>query len=244
MLEETKSTTTQETKQETKQESPEVWKQRFEETVQMRDQLRENNRIMKDQLDKVSSELNVFKTETQKQLEKEEQVKLESKGKYQEALKIAEEKHAAQYRGLQSAATQRLVPLAIRSAAGAIPNLTPEAAQDLPVLLRDYIGLDPSTLEVFIKDKEGKPLTGPDLKPVPVESFVAEFVKTRPYLVKGTIPNQHGITGVNGQVTVDEIMNNPQLASEYAAKDPAGYAKMQADYFNPKNVLKRSKGNK
>jgi hypothetical protein len=230
--------------QEHKNESPEVWKQRFEETVAARDQLRESNRLIKEQLDKVSSELNQFKTEAQKAQEREEQVKLESKGKYQEALKTVEEKYSTQFKSLQSAASQRLIPLAIRSAATGLGNLTPEAAQDLPVLLRDHIGLDPNTLEVFVKDNEGKPMTGPDLKPIPVEAFVAEFVKTRPYLVKGTVPTQHGINGMNQKLTVDDIMNDPKLMAEYAEKNPVEFANMQADYFSPKNVQKRAQGKK
>jgi DNA polymerase III gamma/tau subunit len=224
------------------QEDVTVWKSRFEEAVQTRDQVRESNRLMKEQLDNVSKELNQFKSEAQKAREAEEQSKLRSQGKYEEAVKKIQEKSEADFRNLQNSATQRLVPLAIRSAATAIPNLTPEAAQDLPVLLRDYIGLDPTTLEVFVKDNEGKPLTGPDLKPVPVEQFVSEFIKTRPYLVKGTIPAQHGITGQQQQVGLDQVMSDPKAAGEFALRDPEGFAKAQAEYYSPKNVMARAKG--
>jgi len=233
---------TKPTQQDGKPEDATVWKQRFEEVVSTRDQLRESNRTIKEQLDLASKELNTFRTEAQKSKESEEQSKLKSQGKYEEAVRKIQEKSENDFRNLQSAATTRLVPLAIRSAAANVQNLTLEAAQDLPVLLRDYIGLDPATLEVFVKDNEGKQLTGPDLKPVSVEQFVSEFVKTRPYLVKGTIPAQHGITGTNQQLTIDDIMANPDLQGEMARKDPAGFAKMTADYYNPANVLRRAKG--
>lgn len=230
------------TPEQNKQEDASVWKQRFEEVVSARDQLKESNRTIKEQLDLTSKELNTFKTEAQKTKETEEQSKLRSQGKYEEAVRLIKEKSETDFRNLQSAATHRLVPLAIRSAAANIQNLTPEASQDLPVLLRDHIGLDPNTLEVFVKDNEGKPMTGTDLKPVSVEQFVSEFVKTRPYLVRGTIPAQHGITGQNQSLTIDEIMASPELQGEVAKKDPIGFAKMTADYYNPANVLRRAKG--
>ena len=226
----------------TKQEDATVWKQRFDEVILVRDQLRESNRATKEQLDLASKELNTFKSEAQKAKETEEQSKLRSQGKYEEAVKKIQEKSENDFRTLQHAATQRLVPLAIRSAAASVQNLTPEAAQDLPILLRDYIGLDPTSLEVFVKDNEGKQMTGPDLKPVSVETFVAEFVKTRPYLVRGTIPAQHGITGTPQQADLEQVMSDPATAREFAVRDPAGFAKAQSEYFSPKNVMKRAKG--
>lgn len=226
--------------------SVDEWKGRFEEAVRTRDEAKARMRDVSVENETLKTRLDEINKRDQQSQEQAKQRQLEEQGKYAEALKLTEEKYNGRYQKLATSAQQRLVPMAIKSAASTIESITPEAVQDLPSMLAQHVGLDPESLEVYVRGPDGKPLTDASLKPVPIESFVREFVKSRPYMQKGTMPASHGLTGEgrSQEFTMAQASTNPAVAKAWAEQDPAGYANAVREYYTPDAVLKRAKGRK
>lgn len=162
---------------------------------------------------------------------------LVDKGKYQEALDRANRKIEGKYQDIISrrdeAARAKLIPAAIKSAALSIENIDRTAVDDLHILLKDRVKLDPETLEVFVCDAEGKVAVDEDLLPVSVDRLVRDFVKSRPRMVldkqvagTGLKPNPREASkmGTWAQVREEIRATNRQAPSEKAdGENPNDY---------------------
>jgi hypothetical protein len=183
----------------------------------------------KERLASIVKQREIQETQTKEQQQKAE---LEQQGKYQEALKLTETKWGEKYTNLQRSAAQRLVPLAITQAAAKVENITPEAIDLLPDVLAKHIDINPDTLEVYVKDENGKPMTEKgSMKPISVDDFVKAFVTSKTIFLKDAMPVKHGLGTSGKAITIEQAMADPKLAKEWATNDPAGFqAAMDAKY--------------
>jgi hypothetical protein len=216
------------------------WKEALDEVVSSRDALKEKARAYESELAKYKAEAQVRAQAEAVKSDEIQRKQLEEQGKYQEALRTTESKWKNQLDTVRSTAAARLVPLAIQTAAGQIQNLTPEAARDLPALLRDRIAIDENTLELYVKGTDGKPLMDDKLNPVPVEAYVQSFVAERPYLMTDAMPARHGQAGGKAKPNFDfaKTIDNPELGKAWEQADPAGYDAARKAYWSPENQVK------
>jgi len=211
--------------------SPEEIRNIVTDVIRTRDEIKSKYNTAAAELEvlrKAQQERDAKEAQSKEQIEKQN---LEQQGKYQEALKLTENKWNQKYENLRTSAAQRLVPLAINKAASQIENLTKEAMSDLPDILAKHIDINPETLEVYVKGEDGKPATEKDsMKPVSVEGYVKEFVTKRPYLLKSSMPVSHGQTGQDGKpMTMEMALSDPKLAAEWAKNDPQGFQRAMED---------------
>lgn len=225
-----------------KVEDADTWKNRFEDAVRTRDEAKSRNRELTERLTSAEQKLQEIEAKSQQIQEERKRAQLEQEGKYSEALQLTEQKHVQNYQKLSGLASSKLVPMSIRSAAAGIETLTPEAISDLPQLLRDRIKLDPNTLDPTVLGDDGKPMTDESLKPVTVEAYVREFVKTRPYLHKASVPAKHGIMAQAGgdvEYSIERCKDSPAKMARWATEDPTGYAAAVREYYSPESVQRR-----
>jgi hypothetical protein len=189
----------------------------------------------------LAARLNEIEAAKKQADENTQRTKLEEAGKYQEALKLQEQKFAEKYGKVTQTIGSRLVPMAIQNAAAKIENLTKEAIDDLPSMLRDRLAVNPETLEVFVVGPDNKQLVDEKLQPVSVASYIEGFVKSRPYLLVSSMPNRHNATGDKGKPTLDEIKNDPNKMMEWAKADPNGLQEAIKANFSPAEIVKRAR---
>src|SRR5208282_1000069 len=118
-----------------------------------------------------------------------------------EALASLEKKHAAEKTTLESRYQaligKTLIPAAIRSAAvGA--NVTAEALNDLPVLLKDTLRFNAETGALEVVGTDGQTMKDERLRPVAVQAHVESFIKSRPYLLRDTMVRNSGLRPGDG----------------------------------------------
>lgn len=218
-----------------------TWEQALEDAKVKRDK-------WKGQAKAQEAELEQLRQERQQRLAKDAEAQdaaklkdLEAQGKYQEALKSTEEKYKAQVEKVRQAAANKLIPMAIKSAAASLANLAPGTVDDLPALLAGRIGIDPDTLELFVRGDDGKPITDEKLGLVPVDKFIKGFVQERPYLLLDGMPRQHGQTPGRGGKSMDyaQALANPELMKAWEKDDPEGLKAAEKEYWSPKAVKAR-----
>lgn len=216
------------------------WKEALDELASSRDALKEKARSYETELQKYRAEAEIRARQEAVKNDEIQRKQLEDQGKYQEALKSTESQWKGKLDNVRSQAAARLVPLAITSAAVKIQNLTPEAARDLPALLRDRIAIDENSLELYVRGDDGKPLLDDKLNAVPVEAYVAQFVAERPYLMTDAMPARHGQAGGHAKPNFEfsKTLENPELGKQWEAADPAGYEAARKAYWSPENQTK------
>lgn len=218
-----------------------------------RDRAKEQIRTLSDsqtalqkQLDDLAKREKARSDEESKRQEEANRSKLESEGKYREALEGEQKKWSDKVSALQSAATKRLLEAGITSAAAAIENLTPDARADLPYLLRDAVRVNPDTFELEVI-ADGKPLQevkDGKLQPVSVTAYLQQFVAKKPYLLldgmaKGSGSKPGGQEG-KGSFTPAQAIADEKIREEWKKNDPEGYKKAFDEYNSPANVVKRA----
>ena len=220
------------------------WKEALTELSKERDSLREKARAYE-------SEVQTFRQKESERLKAEsigkdqaEQNRLEQEGNYKQALKNTEEKWQNKYNQSQNLVNSRLIPMAIQAAAAQIKGLSPQAIADLPKLVGEEVALNPETLDVYIRDpKTGKPMVDDKLNPVTVESYIERFASERPYLLVDNLPHRHGQSQGGGKspVTFEMALQDRKIMDAWEKADPEGLKLAQAEWYNPKNVLERTK---
>lgn len=209
--------------------------------------LSEQQATMQKQLDDLSKKEKARADEEAKRTEEANRSKLESEGKYREALESEQKKWNEKVTSLQATATRRLLDAGITAAASTIEKLTPEARADLPYLLRDSVRVNPETFELEVLGQDGKPLSevkDGKLQPVPVASFLQQFVAKRPYLLLDGMQKGAGSKpgGQDGSVhyTAAQAINDEKIREDWKAKDPEGFKKAFDEYNSPANMAKRA----
>lgn len=218
------------------------WKEAWTELVQDRDSLKEKVRTFDTELQgfrQKEAERSKAESQTKEQLERS---KLEAEGNYKQALQNAEQKWQSKVEETRKAAADRLVPLAIKTAALSVKGLTPEAANDLPKLLNDVVGLDPEKLEVFVKGPDGKPLLDEKLEKVTLESYLQQFASGRPYLLADGLPTRHGQSAGSKGTTMsyEAALGDRKLMAQWEQSDPAGLKAAEQAYYAPSAVKART----
>jgi len=217
-----------------------TWQEAFVEATTTRDKVKADLKVTKAELDKYKQAEKALAEQNESANQKAQREALEQQGKYHEALKIIEDKGKAELDKARARMSERMVPLAIKSAASKIDNLAKESIDDLPQLLRDRIALDPETMEVYVKGPDGKPLVDDKLSPVSVDKFINEWVGTKPYLLLDSMPKRHGQSaGAGKKYNMDQAINDPSLAASWKAEDPDGYAQAEKNYWSPGEVKAR-----
>ena len=218
------------------------WKEAWTELVTDRDSLKERVRSIDAEIQGFrQKEAERAKTETQTK-QQLEQAKLESEGNYKQALQNAEQKWQSKLEENRRATAERLVPLAIKTAALSVKGLTPEAVNDLPKLLSDVVSLNPDDLNVFVKGPDGKPLLDEKLNAVTLESYLQQFASARPYLLADGLPTRHGQSAGNKGTTMsyEAALGDRKLMAQWEQSDPAGLKLAEQAYYAPSAVKART----
>lgn len=217
-----------------------TWEEAFKEATATRDRIKAEHRIAQGELEKYRAKDAELQKQNQSAQEKAKLEQLEQQGKYQEALKLTEEKGRAEADKIRARVAERLIPMAIKSAASKIPNLAKESIDDLPQLLRDRVMLDPETLEIYVKGDDGKPLVDEKLNQVNVEKFVEGWIQSKPYLLIDGMPKRHGQAAGQGKAySMDKAVNDPGMQKAWREEDPEGYAEAEKNYWSPGEVKAR-----
>jgi hypothetical protein len=221
-----------------------TWEEAFREATATRDRIKAEHRIAQGELEKYRAKDAELQKQNASAQEKAKLEQLEQQGKYQEALKLTEEKGRQEAEKIRARVAERLIPMAIKSAASKIPNLAKESIDDLPQLLRDRVALDPETLEMFVKGDDGKPMVDEKLTPVPVEKFVENWIQGKPYLLIDGMPKRHGQAAGQGKAySFEKAMNDKAMEASWKAEDPDGYAEAEKNYWSPGEVKARLRAN-
>jgi len=173
---------------------------------------------------------------------KAEMDRLEKEGKYKEAISLVERQSAEKHEAIRRRVSEKLVPLAIRSAASEVKNLSPDAINDLPEMLSRHLAVDDDTLELYVRGEDGKPLVDDKLRTVKPEKFIRQFIEARPYLLVDGMPKSHGQSGggqPGRQWDIAAAVNDPKMQKEWEASDPEGFKAAWTAYWDPKAILAR-----
>ena len=217
-----------------------TWQEALSESASSRDRAKAEVRAATAELEKYRSAERARAQETESATQKAAREKLEQEGRYHEALKGVEDKAAAEITKTRTRVAERLVPLAIKSAASKVANLARESIDDLPSLLRDHIALDPDTLEVYVKGADGKPLVDDRLQPVPVEKFITDWIGTKPYLLIDSMPRRHGQSpGAGKKFSIEQAVADQAVYDAWKAEDPDGLAAAEKAYWSPQSAKAR-----
>lgn len=188
-----------------------------------RDELKGKVRDMSSKLDELFSEKQARDAKAKADAEKAEMAQMEEQGKYREALQKTNQTWEERHRGYQQKVTSTLLPNAIKAAASAIPNIDPDAIEDLPALLRDRVQLDPDTLQPMVLGPDGKQLKDDSLNPISLDDFVSEFVRSRPRMLLDSTARGSGAKPGRGAgqraVTMADLLNDPALAKDISEED-------------------------
>jgi len=218
----------------------------LKEAIASRDKAKTELRQLREEKDALSS----WKSDQEKERQESEtagkQKELEEQQKYAEALTTVKADHADKIGKLQSSIELRLKPSLIKSSAAKIENISPQAMEDLPSILGSQIGINPDTLEAFVKGEDGQPLKDKDLKVVTVDAFINDFVAKREYMrldnqvqSNGTQPGS-GQTGVES-FTIEAALASPKIMKEWKERDPEGYARAWKEHLSDPVKLAKSK---
>lgn len=208
--------------------------------ISQRDEFKNKAREYESRLSQLENEAKERQAKDEAARQSAEQDRLKNEGKYREALELSEKKWKSQQDEFRGRVANRLVPLAIQSAAGKLNNLTPEAISDLPSLLERHLSIDPESLEVYPVGQDGKRMVDDRLQPVTVENFVQGFVSSRPYLLKDSLPQSHGANGGSTKRTekIDMValMSDPKAMAQMEKDDPEGYKEAMKEWNKPANL--------
>jgi hypothetical protein len=209
--------------------------------ISERNEFKKKSKVLDDELRAIRAERQSIEEAKTAELRAKELENLEKNGQYKKALaKVIEEKDTEK-NALLNKIIGKVVPNAIATAALKIPDLDPNAVEDLQVLLGNKIKVDLTSLEAYVSDEKGNPLKNEMLEPVGVEDFVKEFVKARPrYIIDkqvknsglkpGPLKGKENNRSLDG-MSVDEL-------NKWQKDDPNSYAAAISNkYFkNPKKL--------
>ena len=229
-------------------EDLQFWKQQAEEAIAARKELKEAYRGLKEQFESLSAKESERALKEAREREESELSKLSEQGRYQEALASLEKKHAVEKTTLESRYQaligKTLIPAAIRSAAAGA-NVTAEALNDLPALLKDTLRFNVETGALEVVGTDGQILKDERLQPVAVQVHVESFIKSRPYLLRDTMVRSSGLRPGDGAhktaVTMEQALANPAANEAWKKADPEGYKKALDEYNSPANMIQRAK---
>jgi hypothetical protein len=201
---------------------PEAWRDEFKKVVAQRDGLKSKLGETEQRLSQYEAEKAAHESEKAARREQDEQKKMAEQGQWQELLAKKDKQHKEEVGRIKEAVTKNVVPLWIRAAASEVPNLTPEARRDLPLLLREYIRVDEFG-QAAVVHETGLPALDDNGKPVDPVAFIKSFVGARSYMLLDGMPKAHGGSGA-GEPT--KAVKDIETMME--SKDNEGMAKWQA----------------
>lgn len=167
---------------------------------------------------------------------------LESKGKYEEALKLANEQAAkaiaerdARAKELQDALHQQVGQSALLAAlgkAGVQSALIDQAARLVQGQVK--VELKDGKPVVVAVDDTGQPVDS-------IDTLAAAFAKSNPHFLPPSGGGSGGTPGggATGGVTLAQLDANASLKGEFIRKDPAGYQKLVAEDLRKKREARQ-----
>jgi len=215
---------------------------KFKEAIESRDQAKAKLREQESRLASLESAEAARSRELEEARNKVEQEKLSTKGEYDKALGLANEKFSKDIGSIRSSFERAHKPMIIKSIASGIEKVTPQALNDLPNMVGQFIRLNDS-FEAVVVDESGKEVKDEQLKPIAPVDFIKKFVNDRPYMLLDSMPaGQHKSKGdVSGgkALSMDDVVSNPKLAKEWFGRDPEGYDAAKKEYYSPDAVRAR-----
>ena len=230
---------------EQKQQQQEEWrnKEEVKKIIADRDNYKKEFLSLKERMgefDQIKQEVEGYRQEKTKLQQEDEKKKLESAGEYQKIIEQNNQKHQQELQTVNSRFVNKLIPSAIRDAALKVPAILPNAIDDLIPIIKDNLGID-NEFNVFVKNEEGKPKLGDDGKPLSVDTFMTEYVKTRPWFLADKQPTNKGLKPgqiSDGKTTKGLGEMNDQERADYKKANPAGYDEAMKIEMDPANQVR------
>lgn len=217
---------------------------KLKEAIESRDQAKSKLREQESRLSTLEAAEAARSRELEESRSRIEQEKLSTKGEYEKALSLANEKFSKDVSSIRSNFERVHKPMIIKSIASGIEKVTPQALNDLPNMVGQFIRLNDS-FEAVVVDETGKEVKDEQLKPVAPDVFIRKFVNDRPYMLLDSMPaGTHKSKGdVNGgkALSMSDVVSNPKLAKEWFERDPEGYENAKKEYYSPDAVRARLK---
>jgi len=199
-----------------------------EKAIAWRDEQKKSSRELAERLGTLEAQAKAAEDAKRKADEEAERAKLTSKGQFDEALRLEQEKHRKALGTLATKYRDRALESLVRG----IPEVLPEAVEDVVARLSHscVYNLDADTITPM--DAAGKPRLGSDGKPLTAEAVVREFLDSKPHFRRASGSPGSGASGggkgsPGGPVTMtsaeyDAAMKDPgraqKVASDIAAK--------------------------
>jgi hypothetical protein len=229
-------------------EVPEAWKAEFKKVINQRDQLKAKFGETEQKLQEFQAKEAAHAAELAARREAEENKKLAEKGQYEELLAKKDRQRTEEVGRIKEAVVKNVTGLWIRAAASEIPNLTPEARRDLPLLLKENIRVDEFG-QAQVVNEAGLPRLDDNGKQVDPIEFIKSFVSARSYMLLDGMPKSHGGSSTTGEPTkaakdIETMMatKDNKAMADWQEKDPAGFTQALNAYTV--SLAKKAKGMK
>lgn len=184
--------------------------------------------------------LSEYEEQANKRKQEAEKKKLEEAGEYQKIIEQNKLEHKKELSNITSKMHQRILPSAIKDAAlRAVPNLLPNALDDLVMVTSNTVGID-NEFNVYVKNQDGKVQLDSDGKPMSLEKHLKVFIEARPWYLADRQPTHKGLkpgeTSNNQSKTLAEM--NEQERDEYKKANPEEYQRAIDAMMSPENMKK------
>lgn len=206
---------------------PDNWRQEFDAVVSQRDSFKAQARDAAAKVSAYEAEKASHEAEKAARRQAEETKKLAEAGQYQEIIQKNEQKWQQALADREKAYSSAILPLYITAASTSIPNMTPEARRDLPILLQRHVRTGPDG-SAQVLEEDGRQKLDDMGRPYDPVRFISEFVQSRPYMLVDQMPRAHGAAQANGmaQGAKSPIQGGKRdMAEMMADKDNAGLEK-------------------
>ena len=221
-------------------EAPEQWREEFKRTIAQRDEFKTLTKTQSAELERLRAFQQEAAAKDAALKDRLENEKLIAEGKFQELEAKKDTQHKAESEAYRQRVAEKFITAAIKSVAASIPNLTPEAREDLPAILKTKLAFDDTGVDVVPIDEKGLPLKDEKGQPVTYAQFINSFVASKSYMLVDQMPRGLNVKG--GSNAPQNL--GPMTPAEYEAafaKDPAAAAAALAAEYSPENMLAQAK---
>jgi hypothetical protein len=213
-------------------EDPAVLESRLRAAFRERDAEKSRRRELEERINEIEAKQREREEAERQAAEEAEQQRLQEQGKFKEALEVKKaefEKERAALVAQNQQIAMRSVMADLKVMVAKVPNIVPDAVGDVAVQLQQDIGLD-ENYEPFVKGPDGNPRRSPDnpLNNMTLDEMVNEFLKTRTYYLKTSLPAGGGAGAGEGEGGTGKWdpkrVTEPKYGEEWKKADPKGYA--------------------
>jgi hypothetical protein len=188
--------------------------------IKYRDENKKTLRETSERLGTLEAQAKAAADAERRATEEAERAKLTSKGQYDEALRMEQEKNAK----TRSLLASRYRDRALESMVRGIDGVLPDAVEDVVARLSGSCVYDIETDMLTPVDQAGKPILGADGKPKTADAVIREFLDSKPHFRRATGSPGSGSQGGDGSGKASATAT----AAQVEAMDPMERAKFFA----------------